>query len=334
MNESKITVNEEEKAALEVLRSLPMGPLAAAILAREVARVGRGSERRAHRCVQLGEEALRMSEKTVSFRHAVEEALRVRRDRRPRTLSDFRYISCRLMRRCPGLAERRVRSISSAECAAYLNQAFDTPRQRIKAHAILSGIFHTAEQKGWCAINPIYNVEKPRVREQEVPILTQEEIARLMQGARQYRGGICLAAVSLMLYAGLRPYEVTRLEWSDICLAHSCICIRPRHSKTGGARRVTICPQLGQILQSCRRHSGRICPAGWLRHWRQLRQAADFRCWHPDALRHTYASHHLAHFRSYAALQYEMGHRSAELLRTRYVSAPREKHGLFDVPSF
>ena len=41
--------------------------------------------------------------------------------------------------------------------------------------------------------------------------------------------------------------------------------------------------------------------------------------WPQDALRHTYASYHLSHFRSYAELQVEIGHRDATLLRTRYV---------------
>ena len=65
-----------------------------------------------------------------------------------------------------------------------------------------------------------------------------------------------------------------------------------------------------------------MCPPCWAQHWSRLHRAAGFSRWQPDVLRHTFASHHLAHFRSYAALQLEMGHRSAELLRTRYVSEP------------
>ena len=61
---------------------------------------------------------------------------------------------------------------------------------------------------------------------------------------------------------------------------------------------------------------------------RRLHKEAQFTLWQPDILRHTFASHHLAHFRSYAVLQVEMGHRSAELLRTRYVHMP-EKDNLF-----
>lgn len=323
MKTIQVEISEEERAALEILRGLRVGVLAAAVLAREVVRAGRGSERRARRCVELGEEALRVGEKSVTFERAVKEALEARKDRRARTLSDFRYITRRFMARCPGLAGRRVRAITAAECRQYIDQAFETPRQRYKAHAILSGVFRTAQLRGWCGANPMHCVEKTRVREREIAILTQEEIARLLQAAREYEQGKCLTAVGLMLYAGLRPHEVARLSWSDISLRHGCICIRPQHSKTGGARRVTIHRPLMRILRE-QRGSGRICPPKWMHHWRRLHQAAGFSLWCPDVLRHTFASHHLAHFRSYMALQLEMGHRSAELLRTRYVNMPEE----------
>ena len=329
MKKIQIVVNEMERAALEILRELSVGVLEGALLAREVVRAGRGNERRARRCIALGCEALRSAERTVCFARAVEAALEARKDRRARTLSDFRYISRRLLKKCPGLAERRVRSLSPADCAAYLQQAFDTPRQRLKAHAILSGIFRTALRRGWCADNPMLNVEKPRVQEAPIAILTRAEISRLLSAAQSYADGACLAAVGLMLYAGLRPHEVARLSWEDINLTHSSIRIQPQHSKTGGARRVTIHPPLARLLSSVAASSGRICPRGWAKHWRALHRAAGFARWQPDVLRHTFASHHLAHFGSYAALQLEMGHRSAELLRTRYVSMPTEKSCLF-----
>ena len=42
-----------------------------------------------------------------------------------------------------------------------------------------------------------------------------------------------------------------------------------------------------------------------------------------NALRHTFASYHAAHFRDLPALQLEMGHRSSDLLRTRYLNLPQ-----------
>lgn len=49
-----------------------------------------------------------------------------------------------------------------------------------------------------------------------------------------------------------------------------------------------------------------------------------------DALRHTFANYHLSHFRSFAELQVEIGHRDATLRRTRYVDQwPEANAGAF-----
>ena len=159
--------------------------------------------------------------------------------------------------------------------------------------------------------------------EKQVPILSPQEIKDLRQTAEAHQGGSCAAAVGMMLYAGIRPHEVARLTWAQVDLRERVIYILPQHSKTGGARRVTIHKPLLRILRAHRRADGeRICPPKWLRHWRELRRATGWggdKPWPQDALRHTYASYHLSHFRSYAELQVVIGHRDATLLRTRYV---------------
>ena len=242
-------MDASEAAALEVLRSTGAGLIEAAIVAKAALAVGRGKMKRAMKCIEAGDEALRMREKTVTFERAVEVALEVRKDRRKRTVVDFRYISRRLITRCKELAKRRVRSITPMECAEYIRQAFDTPRQRNKARLILSGVFSTAVKRGWCAENPVRLVEPERIEEKRIRILSKEEIDRLMATAERYEGGACLAAVGMMLYAGIRPHECERLRWSDIRLAEGAICISPQHSKTGGARCVTIHPPLARILR-------------------------------------------------------------------------------------
>ena len=128
----------------------------------------------------------------------------------------------------------------------------------------------------------------------------------------------------MMLYAGIRPHEVARLSWAQVDLREGAIYILPRHSKTGGTRRVTIHKPLMRILRAHKRKDGEmICPANWIHHWRELRRAAGWDSpahrWPQDALRHTFASYHLSHFRSFAELQLEIGHQDATLLRTRYV---------------
>ena len=87
---------------------------------------------------------------------------------------------------------------------------------------------------------------------------------------------------------------------------------------------MTIHKPLLRVLRAHKRGDGEmICPVNWLHHWRELRRAAGWstpaRRWPQYALRHTFASYHLSHFRSFAELQLEIGHRDATLLRTRYV---------------
>ena len=318
-----LTQHTDHQAALAILNATGVPVLEAAILAKEALAANRGSIRRARRCLAAGAEALRQQERTVSFEQAVAAALEARKDRRIRTVYDFRYFTRRFMKRCAGLARRRVRSITPQECAEYIETAFDTPRQRQKARLILSGVFSTAMKRGWCDANPVARVEAPRVVEQPVPVLTPQEIEQLTTTAEAYQGGSCAAAVGMMLYAGIRPHEVARLTWAQVDLQAQAIYILPRHSKTGGARRVTIHRPLLRILRRHKRAENEtICPRNWLHHWRELRRVAGWGCdrkWPQDALRHTFASYHLSHFRSYAELQVEIGHRDASLLRTRYV---------------
>ena len=322
-----------EKAALAVLQSTGVDILEAALVAKAALEAGgvrtsvttaRRALNRSRKIIALGAEALKQQERTVTFEKAVEAALETRRDRRTRTVYDFRYFTRRFMKRCKGLAARRVRSISPQECAGYIGQAFDTPRQRQKARLILSGVFGTAVKRGWCDANPVARVEAPRVVEKQVPILTPQEIEQITTTAETYQVGSCAAAVGMMLYAGIRPHEVARLTWEQVDLQERAIYILPRHSKTGGARRVTIHKPLLRILRPHKRADNeKICPPNWLHRWRELRRAAGWdspaRRWPQDALRHTFASYHLSHFRSYAELQLEIGHRDATLLRTRYV---------------
>ena len=318
-----IELSEEEMAALVLLKRSGVPALEAAQVACAAIQSGTGRTKRALRCIAAGAEVLKKQEHTMTFEKAAAFALEARRERRVRTVYDFRYFARRFMKRCPGLARRKVRTISAQECAQYIEMAFDPPRQRQKARLILSGVFGTAVKRGWCSENPVARVEAPQVVEKQVPILSPQEIKDLRQTADSYKNGSCAAAVGMMLYAGIRPHEVARLTWDQVDLRERAIYILPRHSKTGGARRVTIHKPLMRILRTHKRaENEKICPADWLRHWRELRRAAGWggdKPWPQDALRHTFASYHLSHFRSYAELQVEIGHRDATLLRTRYV---------------
>ena len=311
---------EREQAALEVLRSTGVDILEAALVAREALECGRGRVRRARECVRLGAEEMRKREKTVTFRKAVEVALeeREKKNRRARTVTDFRYYCKRLMVRNPGLAERRVRSITSEDCRAYLQAAYgESAAQYRKARAILSGVFSTAIKHDWCDANPVSRVEVPEVVEKPIEPLTIEEVERLEAAAQLPEHEDMQLSLHLMLYCGIRPTEVSRIDPErDIDWENQRVVVRPTTSKTGGGRVVP--------LRKADAITVRMIPRRWVQRWRALRKAAGWdqaHVWRQDVCRHTFATYHAAHFRNFSALQLEMGHRDSSLLRTRYVYA-------------
>ena len=322
-------INDRERAALEVLRMTGVDVLEAALVAKEALECGRGRVKRARASIQLGEEQLRLRERTVSFAKAVETALEDRKWKglRTRSIVDFRYLCKRLMKMNPGLAARRMRSITSDECQRYLKTAFDgSAAQYRKARAIMSGVFSTAIRHEWCDVNPVSRVVVPEVPERPIEPLSLEEVERLEAAAQLPEHREMQLSLHLMLYCGIRPTEVSRINpESDIDWEHAQVLVRPTTSKTGGGRVVPL-RKAGNITV-------RTIPNCWVHRWRSLREAAGWnrenaRPWRPDTCRHTFASYHAAYFRNFSLLQLEMGHRDSSLLRTRYVYAGKTNEAI------
>ena len=351
MNKGSNRITTQEKAMVVLLRSLGLQATDIVHFVQEGLKRGHGKLSCAERCLELGEAEIQRNRRTVSFARAVQAAVAERKERRTRTQRDFRYLTRKFITSCPGLARRRIRSIYSEECAEWIRKAFTTPSQCKKGRAALSAVFSTAQRMGWCTKNPVCRIPIPHVQEKSIRILTMEEIKHLLATAEQYGDGKCLAAVGIMLYAGVRPHEVARLTWEEVHEEAGVICIPPQHSKTGGGRQVTLHPALGKILQKVRektmpRKEEKICPGNWRKHWTELHRAAGWigkrqegsaavTHWQPDVLRHTFATHHLSVYRNYRELQVEMGHRDTTLLRTRYLSLSTPvREGIFGkIPS-
>ena len=255
----------------------------------------------------------------VNFNEAVQDFLQAKQGRRSRTVAEIRSVCRRLMRGRPGLAERKVSEMSRKECVELIQLA-PTPRQQQKFRTILHGLFAHCCRQEWVAVNPVALIVNPRLQEHEILPLGWNELVSLLRHARIARHRCCMPALGLMLWAGVRPAELTRLRWSDIDWEESVISLRSQHSKTGGCRHIQLQSVLCSWLHEHGVGQGKICPPNWGRKWRCLRDAAGLSPWRQDVLRHTFASYHAKFFHDFARLQEDMGHRSASLLRTRYLS--------------
>ncbi len=311
MAETGLSVVDAARLALELRESLPqhLPPgTSVLLLCRHI--------------IHLGSEAYASESRTVSFRVAVEQSLLSRAARRLRTLAEIRQCCRRVLRARPVLADMPVRRISSEFCRELIEDVYSTPATRRKARSLLHGIFEFCLRRGWCAVNPLQAVDVPSVREKRIRVLAIAQVRHLLAMTCMPEHLPCAPAVGLMLWAGIRPTELTRLRWGDIRVDDRVINIDARHSKTGGTRHVCLRPVLLSWLREVapyRIPQALIVPRAWVRRWRALRHAAGFADWDPDALRHTFASYHLRYFRDFNALQIDMGHADTQLLRTRYL---------------
>lgn len=273
--------------------------------------------------IEEGSRVVKEETRTITLREAVEVSLRERKGRRPSTLRELSYVSKRILQSPTRIASMQLRSINASHCEEALSALFTTPRQFNKGRTVLHSIFACGERHGWCCSNPISAVPKPRLTEVEITPLAWGKIEKLLNTVQQPTHRCLAPVVGLMLWAGIRPSEAQRVQWEDIDWEEEVILLPARHSKTGGARCVTLQPVLKRwLVKVCggRRNTGSICPKSWNYRWQKLRSEAGMEVWQQDVLRHTFASYHLKHFKNLVQLQIEMGHSTPDLLRTRYLN--------------
>ena len=280
--------------------------------------------------IETGKRHIRVAEMSVEGGFAL--YLETKRHLRQESFSDIRYLGNRLLKAKPELAAHNFSEITLAECEAWLLSEFETSSQFNKARTMLHGLFEFALRREWCDRNVAKLIEKRKVIEKEIKPLTLKDAKKLLKTSQQPKYRDCSASVGLLLFAGIRPREVRRLEWRDIDLAENSITIRSQCSKTGGVRQVEICPALknwlihskkqnAQFAEGSPQEEQKICPENFNRKWKTIRDTSGFKgIWVQDVLRHTYASHHAKRFRDLPRLQLNMGHRDQSLLRSRYVN--------------
>lgn len=271
------------------------------------------------RVIQAGVAAVKAAEHTVSLSVAAWASVETRKDLRPTTRRDLRHFVRRILR-VEGAADMPLRSMSTADCKRILAAAFGaSPSSYRKGRVILSSVFSYGIRQEWADSNPVTRIGVPAVQEKPIEPLAPEEVERLKATVCRPEFRDMRFSLSLMLYGGIRPTEVSRLQDGDINWEEGHVIIRPRASKTGGRRAVPL-----RVVRGIRKRDRHI-PRNWAARWRSLRRRAGFADWVPDVCRHTFASYYATYFRNLPELQLEMGHRDTGLLRSRYVMPTKRK---------
>lgn len=140
-------------------------------------------------------------------------------------------------------------------------------------------------------------VKAARTREKEIQYLSVDECSKIMAGAGRYR-----STLALMLFAGIRPNEVAGrhkdfLRWEHINTVEKIIRVPAAQSKIGHTRNIEGLPATiwawlqpgasGDDISSALSREPVSCAA-------RLANYGGKRPWPKDALRHTFATYHVA----------------------------------------
>jgi integrase len=212
-----------------------------------------------------------------------------------------------------------LRSLSDSETGAPLASS-----TRNNFRRVLIVAFNFASDRGYCVGNPAAKTAKAKVIEAAAGILTVEETARLLENAP----ATLIPYIAIGAFAGLRRAELERLDWKEIDLHSRLIEVTASKAKSARRRFVKIKPNLLLWLKPYARSRGVVTPSGYRKLLDKAREDAGFQTWPNNALRHSFASYYLGHFKKAGAseLALELGHTNANLVFQHYrqLVKPRE----------
>jgi len=210
--------------------------------------------------------------------------------------------------------DRIISTISTAEIDDWLTGLNLAPVTRNTFRRDLRTFFSFCNTRRYCVDNPVTKTRKAKEVDGDIGILSVDETARLLEAA----DNASLPYFAIGAFAGLRPAELQRLHWEEIHWGSKLIEVKAAKSKTARRRFIKLRPNLEKWLQTYRKCHGPICPSG-LRHLElEARRRAKITQWPANALRHGFASYHLAHFKNAAELALEMGHTNQQMIFDHY----------------
>jgi integrase len=172
-------------------------------------------------------------------------------------------------------------------------------------------------KRSYAMVNPFDAIDKVRVPAKAPGILSPEECENLLNAA----GDDILPLVSIQAFCGVRSAETLRLNWSDVDLTRGFVQIAAEQAKGARRRLVEMPANLKAWLLPDGARTGALWPWSHKEYYRLLEAArvkARIGKWPSNALRHSYASYHLAYHQNAAALALQMGHTSQAMIFSNY----------------
>jgi integrase len=274
---------------------------------------------------------LRATNRSCTAKQLVEEILNAKGadGASKRYLGDLRS---RLKQFAASFDGKPVAEITTAEIDQWLRGLSDlgtgeplAPTTRNNFRRILNVAFNFAQNCGYCTNNPAARSAKAKTVEAPAGILSVEETLRLLENAPEK----LVPYIAIGAFAGLRRAELERLDWKEVDLQSRLIEVTASKAKSARRRFVKIKPNLLLWLKPYAKSRGPVTPSNHRKLLERARRAAGIKTWPNNALRHSFASYYLAHFKKAGAaeLALELGHTNANLVFQHYRQLVKPQNG-------
>jgi integrase len=188
----------------------------------------------------------------------------------------------------------------------------------------LRAVLNFAIRREWLSSNPVANIDFYQSSRKEVQTFSAKEVKKLLAEA-QRTYPLLVPYLAIGIFAGVRPEEITRLDWSDI--HDGSITVRPEVSKTNRRRFPDIAPNLASWLAPFQKSEGPVVTLSQ----DQLRKQRRALCkdtgvvWIQQGMRHSFCSNWLAIHEDVNRLVLQSGHDSVDTMWRRYHRGTRKE---------
>jgi integrase len=227
----------------------------------------------------------------------------------------------RLLSFVEAYGRRMANEIATADISNWLDAHGWTGLNRRHYLGSARALFGYALRQNLVAVNPAVAIELPEVKAADPVIMTTAEVEKYLCAIER----VCpelLPREAIAFFCGLRPEELSRLDWKNVSAENKLITVTGEVAKVQGHRRNVEMPDnLVAWLAPYIRHAGKVWPyeSATTLHTKRVeaRTAAGVEV--PDnAGRHAFASYHLAAFENSPKTAEALGHGNVTLLRSVY----------------
>jgi integrase len=234
---------------------------------------------------------------------------------RSSTLRDLRH---RWEKFAETFGKRKLNEITGEELAAWLVRQAADPVNRHNYRRKIGSLYRLAVKRKWTAENIVEQTERPEMVEAGVGILSVNHIVNLLEHAEDH--GLLPFAV-LGLFAGVRPDELKKLEWSAVDLIRRQVVICAKIAKPKKQRILPLNDTALAWLTTCAKKRGPVVvPDNFRKRFDAWRKAAGikFRDWPKDCIRHSFGTYHFAAHNNPVESARLMGHVGVDIFFRHY----------------